>query len=160
MTDGVGYALAVFFVAIGVLIGWGLRTAVGAEQVNVGVVAPYVIRKDFGGLIGEYLLRYRALENTPIIVDGECNSACTLVLANPYVCATDRGFFNFHAAYDIDTKLPRPASTALLWARYPAKVQEWITAHGGLTTKWIGTKAITFLPQCKEGNVVTELRGE
>jgi hypothetical protein len=124
----------------------------GAEQVNIlGPPPPYVIRKDFGGVIGPYLLKYKALEWTPIIIDGECNSACTLVLANKHVCATDRGFFYFHGAKDTITGVPRAEGTAELWKRYPSQVRDWITAHGGLTTKWIGAKATVFLPLCKEG---------
>lgn len=109
----------------------------------------YVIRRDVGGVIGEYLLRYKALERVHIIVDGHCNSACTLVLGNIDVCATERGYFNFHAAKKLDGSFS-PAGTAHIMERYPPKVRVWIADNGGLTEKWIGTKATTFLPLCKE----------
>jgi len=151
-----GYGIFAFVIALLAMLTTLLPfcgKAHGAEQVNVGVVAPYVIRKDIGGIIGEYILKYKGLEWTPIIVDGECNSSCTLVLANKHVCATDRAFFYFHGAHNVNTGAPSPNGTALLWARYPQKVQDWITAHGGLTQKWIGAKATVFLPLCKDGKV-------
>ena len=114
---------------------------------------PVVIRKDFGGVLRVYLERYKELENTRIIVDGECNSGCTLVLMNRNVCATDRAFFYFHAARDATTGEFRADGTALLWARYPQKVKDWIAAQGGLTMKWIGVKATVLLPLCKEAKV-------
>ena len=58
----------------------------------------YVIRNDKGGIIFIYVVGYAELKHTHIIVDGGCNSACTLVLGNADVCSTDRGFFYFHAA--------------------------------------------------------------
>jgi hypothetical protein len=42
----------------------------------------YVIRNDKGGIIFIYVVGYAELKHTHIIVDGECASACTLVLGN------------------------------------------------------------------------------
>ncbi len=109
---------------------------------------PVVIRKGFGGVIGPYLIRYKALENVRIIVDGECNSGCTLVLANRNVCATDRALFYFHASRDNKTGASRPDGDAILMEAYPQKVKDWIASRGGLTKEWIGAKATVFLPKC------------
>ena len=53
---------------------------------------------DTGGLVSFYVARYKRLEDRYIVIDGECNSACTLVLGNAKVCSTDKGMFGFHAA--------------------------------------------------------------
>ncbi len=44
--------------------------------------ADYRIRKDYGGFIDQYKLKYAAIRDRGdrVIIDGVCNSACTLVL--------------------------------------------------------------------------------
>jgi hypothetical protein len=44
--------------------------------------ADYRIRKDYGGFIDQYKLKYAAIRDRgeQVIIDGVCNSACTLVL--------------------------------------------------------------------------------
>jgi hypothetical protein len=61
---------------------------------------------------GQALIGNAELKRTHIIVDGGCNSACTLVLGNADVCSTDRGFFYFHAALKDDAPAPRAPPTA------------------------------------------------
>jgi hypothetical protein len=73
------------------------------------------------------------------------------VLGQPDVCATPRGYFNFHAAHILETGGPAPAATELLMNTYPEHVRAWINANGGLTKEWMGVKATVFLPLCKEG---------
>lgn len=104
--------------------------------------ANYTITKDLGGVIGIYLAHYKWLKDTHIIVDGLCNSACTLVLANKDVCATDKAWFGFHTASN-------EAGTAILMAAYPAYVKAWIAAHGGLTSNVIFARGYELLPKCK-----------
>ena len=104
--------------------------------------ANYTITRDIGGVIGIYLAHYKWLKDTHIIVDGLCNSACTLVLANKDVCVTEKAWFGFHLASN-------EAGTAILMNAYPAHVKAWIAAHGGLTTKVIFAHGYELLPRCK-----------
>ena len=85
--------------------------------------------------------------------DGQCNSACTLVLANPWVCTTDNGYFNFHAARDPRDDSFAPKATAWMMKYYPQKVQDWIASKGGLTTEWLGVHAQKFRPKCEEAKI-------
>ena len=78
----------------------------------------YTITKDIGGVIGIYLAHYTWLKDTHIIVDGLCNSACTLVLANEDVCVTDKAWFGFHPASN-------EAGTAILMGIF-AKAPEFL----------------------------------
>ena len=60
-----------------------------------------VITADKGGSIPSYERKFfgAGTENTRWVVDGYCNSACTMVLGTGRVCATPRARFNFHAGY-------------------------------------------------------------
>ena len=89
-----------------------------------------VLRGEDGGSIDGYIARFKLLENTHIIIDGDCNSACTMVLGNRDVCSTERGRLNFHHASNGDTGRPSPAGTAQLMARYPLNVREWMEFPG------------------------------
>lgn len=102
----------------------------------------YTITKDTGGVIGVYLDRYKLLRHIHIVVDGLCNSACTLFLANPDVCVTEKAFFGFHVASS-------EAGTAILMATYPDHVKKWIAARGGLTTKVLFARGEELAPKCK-----------
>ncbi len=102
----------------------------------------YIITKDIGGVINYYLMRYSTLKDTHIIVDGLCNSACTLVLLNEDVCVTDKAWFGFHTA-------STEAGTALLMSIYPQKVKDWIAAHGGLSPKVVFAHGYELAPRCK-----------
>ena len=103
------------------------------------------IAEDRGGQIGQYLQTFAAVRATgePVIVDGNCLSACTLVLGlvpRGQICATPRARFGFHAAWMPDLA-GRPVTSALgtqaLWKIYPASVRRWISRHGGLSRKMI-----------------------
>ena len=59
------------------------------------------ISEDRGGQIGQYLQAFASLRTTgePVVVDGDCLSACTLVLGlvpRNQICATPRARFGFH----------------------------------------------------------------
>jgi hypothetical protein len=103
------------------------------------------ISDDRGGQIGQYLQAFAAVRATgePVIVDGNCLSACTLVLGlspRRQICATPRARFGFHAAWMPDLA-GRPVTSALgtqaLWKIYPASVRRWISRHGGLSSRMI-----------------------
>jgi len=77
-----------------------------------------------------------------VIIDGICNSACTLVLGIVplnRVCVTPRASLGFHMAYydkatTFGIKVTSYAGTADLMSYYPETVKDWISRHGGLTT--------------------------
>ena len=74
------------------------------------------IAEDRGGQIGHYLQAFALLRSSGehVVVDGNCLSACTLVLGlipRSHICATPRARFGFHAAWmpDVDG---RPVTSA------------------------------------------------
>jgi hypothetical protein len=103
------------------------------------------IAEDRGGQIGHYLQAFAMLRSSGehVVVDGNCLSACTLVLGlipRSKMCATPRARFGFHAAWmpDIDGRpVTSPMGTQALWNIYPTPVRRWITRHGGLSRKMI-----------------------
>jgi hypothetical protein len=103
------------------------------------------IAEDRGGQIGHYLQAFAMLRSSGerVVVDGNCLSACTLVLGlipREHMCATPRARFGFHAAWmpDIDGQpVTSPMGTQALWNIYPTQVRRWISRHGGLSRKMI-----------------------
>src|SRR5262249_8604488 len=92
------------------------------------------IVEDHGGQVGKYLQAFAKVRSTGerVIIDGDCLSACTLVLAlvpSNQICATPRARFGFHAASmpNNDGRLVTSAlATQALWGIYPASVRRWI----------------------------------
>ena len=103
------------------------------------------IAEDRGGQIGHYLQAFAAVRSSGerVVVDGNCLSACTLVLGlvpRSRVCATPRARFGFHAAWMPDSDgrpVTSPMGTQALWDIYPSNVRHWISRHGGLSRKMI-----------------------
>src|SRR5512132_1945079 len=103
------------------------------------------IAEDRGGQIGQYLQAFASVRSSGerVVVDGNCLSACTLVLGvvpRERICATQRARFGFHAAWmpDRDGRpITSPLGTQALWSIYPASVRRWINRHGGLSRKMI-----------------------
>jgi len=103
------------------------------------------ITRDYGGLVDTYKARYARLAVTKerVVVDGVCNSACTLVLGVVplrRLCVTPRASFGFHQAYydkrwTAGAKVTSIAGTAELMSVYPDKVKRWISRNGGLTSQ-------------------------
>jgi hypothetical protein len=106
--------------------------------------ADYRITRDHGGLVDEYKAKYALIRDRGerVIIDGICNSACTLVLGIVplnRVCVTPRASLGFHMAYydkatTFGVKVTSYAGTADLMSYYPMTVKDWISRHGGLTT--------------------------
>jgi hypothetical protein len=106
--------------------------------------ADYRITRDHGGLVDEYKAKYAAIRDRGerVIIDGICNSACTLVLGIVplnRVCVTPRASLGVHQAYydkatTFGVKVTSYAGTADLMSYYPDPLKEWISRHGGLTT--------------------------
>lgn len=105
--------------------------------------ADYRITRDHGGLVEEYKAKYAAIRDRKerVVIDGICNSACTLVLGIVplnRICVTPRASLGFHQAYyderwTAGIKITSYAGTADLMSYYPATVKDWIARQGGLT---------------------------
>ncbi|MGE5164734.1 MAG: hypothetical protein ACM3IH_12015 [Sphingobacteriales bacterium] len=120
------------------------------------------ISEDRGGQIGRYLQVFAALRSSGenVVVDGNCLSACTLVLGlvpHERVCATQNARFGFHAAWMPDNDgrpVTSPLGTQALWNFYPASVRRWIKRHGGLSRKMIylqGREMDGIVSSCDRG---------
>src|SRR5215467_16102812 len=98
--------------------------------------AEYRITRDHGGLVEDYKARYAQIRDRGerVIIDGICNSACTLVLGIVplnRVCVTPRASVGVHQAYyDKSTtfgiKVTSYAGTADLLSYYPDTLKAWI----------------------------------
>jgi hypothetical protein len=120
------------------------------------------ISDDAGGLIDTYVQRFSRVRDAgeQIVVDGQCLSACTLVLAlvpRDRICVTPNAVFGFHSAWSYDAQggegLNREA-TQSLWNMYPERIRQWIRANGGLHQKLIylrGRQLASMYPVCLPG---------
>jgi hypothetical protein len=116
-----------------------LLAAAGASHAAVRIA------DDRGGRIGNYVTKFLHLRSSgkSVIIDGLCASACTLVLGTvPHnkICVTSRATLGFHAAYDFGINgrtIANPEATMMHYSMYPAPVQQWIAARGGLAPQMI-----------------------
>src|ERR1700757_3549310 len=96
-----------------------------------------------GGQVGPFLDLFEQVRETGqrVVIDGPCLSACTLVLSivpNERICVTRRAVLGFHAARSVDRRgrtYAEPEASELVLETYPAPVRNWITRHGGLTSR-------------------------
>ena len=104
--------------------------------------ADYRITRDHGGLVEPYKARYAKIRERRerVIIDGICNSACTLVLGIVplnRICVTPRASLGVHEAY-IDKRwtagirIASASGTADLLSYYPPPLKQWIDRKGGL----------------------------
>jgi hypothetical protein len=103
------------------------------------------IARDFGGDLEAYKAKYARLRDKGerIVIDGICNSACTVVLGIVplnRICATPRARLGFHQAYydkrwTAGIRVTSVSGTAELMALYPPPVRDWIKRQGGLTAQ-------------------------
>ena len=101
------------------------------------------ITRDHGGYVEEYKKKYAAIRDRHerVIIDGICNSACTLVLGivpMNKICVTPRASLGFHQAYydkafTFGIKVNSSEGTSDLISYYPEAVKEWIRRNGGLS---------------------------
>ncbi len=102
------------------------------------------ITRDHGGYVEEYKAKYKRVRDKRerVIIDGICNSACTLVLGivpMNKICVTPRASLGFHQAYydkafTFGIKVTSSEGTSDLMSYYPDAVKDWIRRNGGLTT--------------------------
>ena len=102
-------------------------------------LADYVIRYDGGGDPKDYWDKYVAVRNTgePVVIDGKCLSACTLVLSvipRERICATNKAALSFHAARYKGTKVIYDKSTEIMFKTYPPDIQKWVREHDALAS--------------------------
>jgi hypothetical protein len=113
-----------------------------------------------GGPVGPFLDLFEGVRATgePVVIDGPCISACTLVLSvvpNDRICVTRRAVLGFHAARSIDPRgrmYAEPEASELVLEAYPAAVQGWIRRHGGLTSHLLllrGRQLAAIYPKCR-----------
>jgi hypothetical protein len=130
--------------------------AAGAD----GALASVRIHHDYGGRIGTYIDRFQRLRHSgqQVIVDGDCLSACTLVLGiipDGRLCVTPRARFGFHGAWKpgfLGIPFDNAAGTRKLWTIYPSKIRRWIVAQGGLSDRLIylsGRALRALYPLCR-----------
>lgn len=126
--------------------------------------ADYRIARDFGGQVDQYKARYAMLRDKGerVVIDGVCNSACTLVLGmvpRNQVCVTPKASLGFHQAYidprwTFGIKVMSDAGTADLMRYYPQAVKDWIRRQGGLTPQMKrvknGTDLWTMVDPCPD----------
>ena len=103
------------------------------------------ITRDHGGYVEEYKAKYKRVreKGERVIIDGICNSACTLVLGivpMNKICVTPRASLGFHQAYydkafTFGIKVTSAEGTSDLMSYYPQPVKDWIRRNGGLTTE-------------------------
>jgi hypothetical protein len=101
------------------------------------------ITRDHGGYVEEYKVKYHRIRERGerVIIDGICNSACTLVFGivpMNKICVTPRASVGFHQAYydksfTFGMKVTSADGTADLMSYYPQPVKDWIARQGGLT---------------------------
>lgn len=103
------------------------------------------ITRDHGGYVEAYKTKYQQIRKRGerVIIDGICNSACTLVfgIVPPNkICVTPRASLGFHQAYydkayTFGIKVTSAEGTSDLMSYYPREVKDWISRNGGLTTE-------------------------
>ena len=103
------------------------------------------ITGDHGGYVSEYKAKYERIRDRHerVIIDGICNSACTLVFGIVplnRVCVTPRAILGFHEAYydkafTFGIKVTSAEGTSDLMSYYPQPVKDWIRRNGGLSNE-------------------------
>lgn len=101
------------------------------------------ITRDHGGYVEEYKAKYERIRRTGerVIIDGICNSACTLVFGIVplnKICVTPRASVGFHQAYydkayTFGIKVTSAEGTSDLMSYYTPPIKAWIARNGGLT---------------------------
>ena len=103
------------------------------------------ITRDHGGYVEEYKSKYARIRDRRerVIIDGICNSACTLVFGivpMNKICVTPRASLGFHQAYYVKAftfgiKVNSTDGTSDLMSYYPETVRNWIRRIGRLTNE-------------------------
>ena len=121
--------------------------------------ADVLIKNDGGGEMLPYIAKYLYLQlrGERVAIDGDCLSACTLalgLLAKDRRCFTNEARLGFHSAYIGfgTSRITDPLGTGVFWLVYPPEIRQWISSHGGLTSKVIyleGKELAAMYPPCR-----------
>ena len=122
---------------IGLLAAIACATPLAPTRAEVRILASP------GGQVGPFLDLFEKVRATGerVVIDGPCLSACTLVLSivpSERICVTRRAILGFHAARSVDRRgrsFAEPEASDLVLQTYPMPVRDWITRHGGLTSR-------------------------
>lgn len=101
-----------------------------------------------GGRVGPFLDLFEQVRESGerVVIDGPCLSACTLVLSivpGERICVTKRALLGFHAARSVDRRgrfYAEPEASEVVLQAYPGPVRDWISRHGGLTSRLLVLK--------------------
>ncbi|WP_439357818.1 hypothetical protein [Bradyrhizobium sp. DASA03007] len=135
-----------------------LKALALAGLVMISAVSPsqaLVIKNDPGGVIVDFVRKYSDIRdsNEIVVVDGECDSACTLFLGivpRKNYCITPNAKLGFHTASEKSTNrltgkiryTHAPEFSALMWNLYPARIRTFLKVVG-----WNGDDAEIAHPQ-------------
>src|SRR4029077_14832749 len=98
-----------------------------------------------GGQVGPFIELFDKVRESGerVVIDGPCLSACTLVLMTvptERICVTRRAVLGFHAARSVDRRgrmYAEPEASKAVQDAYPEPVRNWISRHGGLTSRML-----------------------
>lgn len=113
-----------------------------------------------GGQVGPFIELFDKVRETGerVVIDGPCLSACTLVLMtvpSERICVTKRAVLGFHAARSVDRRgrmYAEPEASKAVHEAYPEPVRNWISRHGGLTSRMLllrGRELAAMYPRCR-----------
>jgi hypothetical protein len=113
-----------------------------------------------GGQVGPFIELFDKVRQTGerVVIDGPCLSACTLVLMtvpSERICVTRRAVLGFHAARSMDRRgrlYAEPEASKAVHEAYPEPIRNWISRHGGLTSRMLllrGRELTAFYPSCR-----------
>jgi len=140
-----------------------LRIFVAALALCAGITsarAEVRILSSPGGQVGPFIELFDKVRQTGerVVIDGPCLSACTLVLMtvpSERICVTRRAVLGFHAARSMDRRgrlYAEPEASKAVHEAYPEPIRNWISRHGGLTSRLLllrGRELAAIYPRCR-----------
>ena len=140
-----------------------LRILVAALALCAGITsarAEVRILSSPGGQVGPFIELFDKVRQTGerVVIDGPCLSACTLVLMtvpSERICVTRRAVLGFHAARSMDRRgrlYAEPDASKAVHEAYPEPIRNWISRHGGLTSRMLllrGRELAAIYPRCR-----------
>ena len=140
-----------------------VRMMIAAFALYAGIASAHAevrILSSPGGQVGPFIELFDKVRQTGerVVIDGPCLSACTLVLMtvpSDRICVTRRAVLGFHAARSIDQRgrtYAEPEASRAVHEAYPAPIRNWISRHGGLTSRMLllrGRELAAIYPSCR-----------
>jgi hypothetical protein len=113
---------------------------------------------DPGGNVAAHIYTYTQVsaEYDRVVIDGQCKSACTVVLGVvplSKICIAPSGYFMFHAAHNRDRSF-NFGLTQLMMSAYAPAVRDWVTKHHALDQvdpyTYLYPKDVKFIRHCRQ----------